>query len=130
MDFPWLLTPDRLREFLAAATEGVPETDVSERDIGHFGTKAIRRATSEAAVGEYKLYGYLARELAGEPEDEQIDAGNYALFQFLKDRYAVELGQLDPVKAEESEMRLRALMVQIIRLHAAWEDYWAWRYGD
>lgn len=128
MEQPWHITPDRIREFLSAAAEGIADPEFRAR-MPRFAAKAIGRALSEEATRKYKVFGYLGRDLRGEPEAEQLDSGNYGCFQWLKDRHEVASGVLDPVKAEESEMWLRNLTARAAELHADWERYWAWRYG-
>lgn len=101
--------------------------DLNHDQVAHFGSRAITRALSDQAVKDYELHGFLHRELRGEPEAECLDAANYAAFQMLKDRKAVEDGTLDQIKADENYRTLLSLTVDTMRLHERWERFWAER---
>lgn len=121
----WSLSADFLRRFFHDAEEGA--ADLSHDQVAHFASRAISRALSDQALKEYHLNGFHHRSLVGEPEAEQLDSGNYAAFQALKDIKAVEEGRMDPIKAQEDYRHLLDLTVQTLKLHDAWERFWASR---
>lgn len=121
---PWHLSAGAMRDFFADCEEAAIE--LSHDQVSHFASQAIKRAMEQGAK-DYGLHGFLHRDLRGEPEAELLDTGNYAIFQSLKDRFAVDRGERDPIKAEEDYRHLLALTVQTLKLHAAWERFWAGR---
>lgn len=127
VDRSWRLSAESLHDFYLEATAG--RHDITGHELTEFVAQALVRALGLGKAA-YGLHDFLKRPLAGEPEAEQLDSGNYGGFQALKDRRLAEAGLMDPVKAEESLMRLRSLTADTVRLHADWRAFWAWHDED